>query len=200
MLNRDVASWKANSLPIVAGIALFASMILITQVPESYRLWNFTLFGAVGIYLAARGGRYGLPLAIGLVLSAKFVGDSVNGIGFGRAIDWPTIVVAYASLALYAVIGLAMLRKRVTVTRIVGTAFLASLQFFLLTNFVSWRMMALPYEQSVAGLVESYSMAIPFYRGTLLSDLTFTPLLFGLEYAVMLAPWAVLRRAEQPIQ
>ena len=55
-----------------------------------------------------------------------------------------------------------------------GRHLLARLLFFLVTNFVSWLGQALPYDRGPAGLLESYWMALPFWRGTLASDLVFT--------------------------
>ena len=65
-----------------------------------------------------------------------------------------------------------------------GVTFLASLLFFLTTNFGSWLGQSLPYDRGPAGLLESYWMALPFWRGTLVSDLVFSGALFGLHAAL----------------
>lgn len=207
MLNRIETTLKPYTLPIVVGLALFTLMILVTKVPETFRLWNFTLFGAVGIYVASRGGRYGLPLAIALVLGAKLIADwasfSIHGwetAGLSLGEIYASIGIVYVALALYAVLGWLILRKQVTLPRILGTALAASALFFLLTNLVSWLVMAMPYERSFMGLMQSYWMAVPFYRGTLFSDLTFTPLLFGLDYLLVVAPWAMAQPAKETIR
>ena len=207
MLNRIETTLKSYSLPIVVGLTLFTLMILVTKVPETFRLWNFTLFGAVGIYVASRGGRYGLPLAIALVFSAKLIADwasfsihcwETSGLSLSEI--YASIGIVYVALALYAVLGWLILRKKVTLPRILGTALAASITFFLLTNFVSWLVMAMPYERSFLGLMQSYWMAVPFYRGTLFSDLQFTALLFGLDYLLVVAPWAMARPVKETIQ
>src|SRR5204863_4704517 len=71
--------------------------------------------------------------------------------------------------------------------RVAGVALLASVQFFLVTNFASWlRACGLPagerlYTPDAAGLVACYVAGLPFFGGTLLGDLFFTGTLFGLH-------------------
>ena len=96
----------------------------------------------------------------------------------------------YLSLAVYPLLGWTMLRRTEQPARIAGTALLGSLVFFLITNFSSWLRQDLPYPMTAAGLMESYWMGLPFLRGTLMGDLTFTAVLFGLH--------AVLSRATAP--
>ncbi|MFT5621758.1 MAG: hypothetical protein ACI9QR_002098 [Flavobacteriaceae bacterium] len=38
------------------------------------------------------------------------------------------------------------------------------------------------YPKTIVGLVECYSMAIPFYKATFLSDMIFTGVFFGAMY------------------
>jgi hypothetical protein len=42
------------------------------------------------------------------------------------------------------------------------------------------------YDKTFVGLLQCYTMAIPFFRGTLLSDLVFTPVLFSIPFALTL--------------
>ena len=49
---------------------------------------------------------------------------------------------------------------------------LASVLFFLVTNFGCWLWFDL-YEHSVSGLVHCYAQALPFFRYTLAGDLVF---------------------------
>src|SRR6185437_14599650 len=52
-------------------------------------------------------------------------------------------------------------------------------------NFAVW-LFGTMYDKSFAGLLQCYTMAIPFFRGTLVSDLVFTPVLFSIPFAVSL--------------
>jgi hypothetical protein len=65
-----------------------------------------------------------------------------------------------------------------------GAALASSLQFFLITNFGSWLAMPDRYARSLAGLVECYTKAIPYYRGTFAGDLLYSAVFFGI-YALV---------------
>jgi hypothetical protein len=70
-------------------------------------------------------------------------------------------------------------RGAVRVTLATATCSLAaSLLFFAATNLVTW--MVTPwYPRSLAGIGQCYIAAVPFFRYTLLGDLTFATILFG---------------------
>ncbi len=67
--------------------------------------------------------------------------------------------------------------------RIVAASVLASLSFFLITNFFVWYGSTI-YPPTPAGLWACYVAALPFLRNTLFGDLFFTSVLFGLAFAV----------------
>jgi hypothetical protein len=54
----------------------------------------------------------------------------------------------------------------------------SSVLFFVLTNFGVWAFDAL-YPKTLEGLMACYVAAIPFFRNTLLGDLSYTVVLFG---------------------
>jgi hypothetical protein len=57
----------------------------------------------------------------------------------------------------------------------------ASLQFFLISNFGAWLGHLAIYPYTLGGLVSCYIAAIPFYGRTLASDLLYSAALFGLH-------------------
>ncbi|HWC20217.1 MAG TPA: DUF6580 family putative transport protein, partial [Terriglobales bacterium] len=81
-------------------------------------------------------------------------------------------------------IGYSMVRK-VDPLRVVGASLASAISFFLLSNFATWLFQDL-YAKTFAGLLQCYTMAIPFFRGTLASDLIYTPVLFSVPYALKL--------------
>jgi hypothetical protein len=85
------------------------------------------------------------------------------------------------------VLGRVMLRKQVTVGRIIGAPVLASTSFFVVSNFIPWIQM---YPHTTAGLTACYALALPYYRNDVLSTLLVTGLAFGL-------PAMAKRMAEQ---
>src|SRR5207245_11238110 len=71
------------------------------------------------------------------------------------------------------------LREKSGMVRVVGAALASSVSFFLISNFAVWAAWPDMYPRSFAGLLMSYTAAIPFFRGTLESDLFFSLAMFG---------------------
>ncbi len=169
--------------------------VLLPLVPSDYRLWNYAAFGAVGLFAAARIGRFGLVAALLLSLGAKLASDLLNYVQHGYDPEYlpftaPVYGAAvYLGLALYAILGLTLLRRSDNPGRIGAAALTGGVGFFLLTNFGSWVHLEM-YPKTAAGLLEAYRQGLPFIRGTLLSDVLFTGVLFGLN--------AILERATTP--
>jgi hypothetical protein len=66
---------------------------------------------------------------------------------------------------------------------VISASLTASLSFYAVSNFAVWAVWNL-YPKTLAGLAECYTMAIPFFRNTMASDLLFAGAFFGLA-AVM---------------
>jgi hypothetical protein len=189
---------RLRPLPILLAAALAVPAVLIPLAPPDVRPWGFAAFGAIGLFAAARGGRLGLPVALALVLGGKLAFDFLNY--FAAQYDarfaemyWPFSdpameLTLYASLALYPAIGWAALRRTANPAAVAAAALSASVLFFLVTNFASWIAQDLPYPRTPAGLLQSYQLALPFWRGTVASDLFFTAVLFGLHAALASRP------------
>ena len=88
----------------------------------------------------------------------------------------------WGSFMISACLGLA-LRKKPGVMKIGGITLLASLQFYLLTNFAVWAAGA--YARDLSGLAASYIAGLPFLSWTAAGDLFYTAMFFGL-YALAL--------------
>ena len=71
-----------------------------------------------------------------------------------------------------------LLRKRRNAGRVGAITILASLQFFVITNFGVWAAGA--YARDFSGLAASYAAGLPFLRWTLLGDLFYAASFFGL--------------------
>ncbi|MEP7235969.1 MAG: DUF6580 family putative transport protein, partial [Ignavibacteriota bacterium] len=73
-----------------------------------------------------------------------------------------------------------------------------SLGFFLITNFAWWPFYTTLYPHTIGGLIQSYTMALPFYKNSLTSDLLFSAVLFGgFEMAKVFLPEAKKKLAIQ---
>src|SRR5205814_5206418 len=80
------------------------------------------------------------------------------------------------------------LRDRATWKRVGIASISGSVVFFLVTNLGVWlgvNAHPLPmYPHTLGGLVECYAAALPFFRNTILGDLTYAALMFGSYYLV----------------
>ena len=186
---------RPSSLAVLLAAAVALPAALLPLMPETLRPFNFTAFGAIAVFAAVRGGRSGWVVGLGLCLGAKLVSDLLNYRQHGYDADYLPFVTApalsllvYGGLAVYALLGRAVAGRGVVWG--MSAAVLGSVLFFLTTNFGSWLALDLPYAPGLAGLLESYTMALPFYRGTFTGDVLFTGGLF--------ATHAVLVRAVAP--
>src|SRR5262249_45471772 len=62
---------------------------------------------------------------------------------------------------------------------VVAAAAASSVSFFIVSNFAVWAWSGM-YPETPAGLMACYEAAIPFFRGTAVSDLFFSLLMFGI--------------------
>jgi hypothetical protein len=130
---------------------------------------NFAPIGAIAIF----SGLY-LPKKWVLILPLAAMLFSDIFIGF---YSLPIMLSVYLSLAIMALIGLAV-RNNKKLGTVLGGTVLGSVIFYLVTNFSVWAFGTM-YSHNLAGLVQSYVMAIPFFRNSLLGDLFYTGVLVG---------------------
>ncbi len=118
---------------------------------------NFTPILAVGIFSGFFFRNFFLSSFI--VLSSMFVGDLY--LGFHG-----TMIFTYTALIVSVLIG--ALIKNFKFKELFFTSLFSSFCFFIITNFGAW--LTLPmYEKNLAGLLQSYVLAIPFFHNTLIS-------------------------------
>lgn len=102
--------------------------------------------------------------SLGIPLLAMFASDVV--IGFYSA---PVMVSVYGSYLLAWVLA----RRAADVSALALRTLVSSFAFFLITNAAVWAFTTM-YAKTVGGLMQSYVMAIPFFRASFASDLLFT--------------------------
>jgi hypothetical protein len=61
---------------------------------------------------------------------------------------------------------------------VLGAALASSVSFFLLSNFTTWAATNM-YPKTFQGVLMSYAAGVPFFRGTIESDLFFSVAMFG---------------------
>jgi len=130
---------------------------------------NFAPIGALALF----GGLY-LPRRWSILVpcAAMLLSDAV--IGF---YNWKIMIAVYASFIIMGLIGLAV-RKNKKFATILGGTLLGSIIFLVLTNAAVW-MFGTMYSHNISGLIQSYTMALPFFKNSLLGDLFYAGIFVG---------------------
>jgi Family of unknown function (DUF6580) len=171
------ASDKTPLRPLTSGIMLLTAA-LFRLIPPGIKPPNVAPVGALALFGGAR-----LPLwqAFGMQLMVMFISDIL----LWQLFSWtPFNLYVYASFAIYVLMG-RLLRNTESPTRIAAVSMLASVQFFLITNFGFWySQLSTPqqfYAPTLAGLLSCYAAGLLFFAFTLAGDLGFSAVLFGLH-------------------
>lgn len=127
---------------------------------------NFTAVTAIALF----GGAHfsSKKLAFLLPLTAMLISDLILGISF-------ITLFVYSAFIVVTLIGSYF--KKVSIKSIL----LSSIAFFIITNFGVW---LIGYPLNLSGLIECYTLAIPFFRNSILGDLFFSGVLtYGFYWA-----------------
>jgi hypothetical protein len=163
---------RALKWGLVAVTAAIAVGMRLALVP------NIFAVGALGLYAGRR-----LPLWFAWVPSMAVM--AITDLILEKWYAYPPCDPwVYVSFLVYVVLGRLLIRTSAP-WRIGSAAVLGSLQFFLISNFGTWYTshgLAIPmYPRTLAGLIECYTMGLPFLKYTLIGDLGFTTAVFGAE-------------------
>lgn len=153
-----------NNLKLLPVLLIFLGVALrLVPHPANFApITALALFG--GVYLPKKYA-FVLPWLV-LLLSDIFL-------GFYGATMW----FVYGSFFLSGLIGL-YVKNHKYISSITGGTVLASVLFFIITNFGVWLSTNM-YSKDFNGLIDCYVAAIPFFRNTLMGDLFFTGLFIG---------------------
>lgn len=140
---------------------------------------NFSAVGAIALFGATyfKGAmRWIVPFL--LLLISDIV---LNNVFYSQYYDGFKVLGdtwVYAAFIITGIIGYFIMSKP-SWLRLGGSALVASIIFFVITNFGVWMTSGL-YPKDMNGLIECYTLAIPFFINTLLGNLMYGFLLFGL--------------------
>jgi hypothetical protein len=157
---------KSTARPLAAGLTIAGVLMRLAPHPM-----NFAPVGGISLYA---GGRMRGWQAYLLPLALMAITDPLLG---GYSFATPFV---YFSFLVNVWLGRTLLRNSESPWRIGGAAAVGSFQFFIVTNFAVWLGFT-TYPHTLAGLVQCYAMAIPFYGRTFASDLLYAAVFFGLH-------------------
>lgn len=155
---------KPKIVNFISPFSVIVAAVLLRLVPHEPNvapIGAMALFG--GAYLSKK---YALPFPI----FTMFVSDIF--LGFHNTIVW-----VYGSFILIGLIGM-LLRNRVNPGNVILVSLASSVLFYLITNFGVWFSGSM-YPKTLSGLLQSYTLALPFFRNTLLGDLFYNGVFFG---------------------
>ena len=137
--------------------------------------WHFTPLAASLLFFGARGSRRQMWIPLVLLAATDVV---LTRFMWHYAFTWDTLV-TWAWYAAILWLG-TNLREKSGFWRVVAAAAASSVSFFIVSNFAVWAAWPGMYPRTLAGLIACYEAAIPFFRGTAVSDLFFSLAMFGI--------------------
>jgi hypothetical protein len=140
--------------------------------------WMFTPVTGALLFFGARGQRRQLWIPFAIMVASDVV---LTTMVYKYALAWDQLVV-FAWYAAVLWLG-TRLGKNARLLPVIGAALASSVSFYLVTNFAAWIGSNL-YPQNFAGLMMSYTVAIPFFRHALEGDLIFTAAMFATPVAL----------------
>lgn len=171
-MNRDKLNLRFG---LVALMILMAALSRLLPHPPNFTpIGGMALFGAA--YFTKKYWAFLIPI-LSLWLSNLII-DNVVYAHFYDSFVWFNAYTTwvYVAFILIALMGMATL-KQVNPRRLLGVSVLASVLFFLVTNFGHW--LADPMApKNFGGLIAAYIAGIPFFWNTLIGDLFYVVVLF----------------------
>ena len=156
---------------VISFILIGVGFRFLPHAPNFTPIAAIALFG--GVYFSKKIALV-LPLTI-MVLSDIFIGYYEIGI----------MLSVYLSFLVCVLLGF-YLKKNKKWQIILGSAFLCSLVFYLITNFAVW-LFSPWYVKDFSGLITCYVVALPFFKNTVLGDFIYIPVFFGAYESVKMA-------------
>ncbi|MDO8424768.1 MAG: hypothetical protein Q7S70_02395 [bacterium] len=154
------------SAELFLALILFSAGISLRFLPHAP---NFSPLSAIALF----GGTYfSKRKALVLPMTIMIVSDMLLGF-----YEIKLMAAVYGSLLLSVVLGF-WLKNNKKWYWVAGSAALSATLFFLITNFAVWAFTPW-YPKTFSGLLQSYLMALPFFKNNLLGNLFFASCFFG---------------------
>ncbi|MBN1118071.1 MAG: hypothetical protein JXA77_12745 [Bacteroidales bacterium] len=147
---------------------------------------NFAPIGAMALFGAAYFSQRYLSFLVPII--SMWLSDLVlNNVVYSQHFDYfvwfyQGCYWTYGAFILIGLVGFVLL-KRIRIHNLILVSLLASLVFFIVSNFGVWASTTM-YPKNFSGLIACYAAGIPFFKNTLMGDLVYTGVLFGVfEFA-----------------
>jgi len=141
--------------------------------------FSFTPVAAALLYFGARMPRRQMWIPV-VLLAASDVYLTRVTYGYPLTADHLVTWAWYAAMLLLG----GVLIKGFSAVRVGAASLIASVSFFLVSNFCVWMVWRDMYPQTVNGLMACYVAGLPFFPRSVTSDLLFSAAFFGIGYLV----------------
>jgi len=162
---------------MITIIVLIAAMTRLIPHPA-----NFSPVGAMALFGSAYYSKRYLAFLIPVTsmwISDLFLNNVVYSAFFNQFVwFYPGSIFTYISFILIALIGISLLKK-ISIRNLFVSALLASVIFFIVSNFGVWFSSGM-YPRNLEGLISCYIAGIPFFKNTIFGNLFYTITMFGL--------------------
>jgi len=158
---------------MMAAYLLMVLAVLSRVVP--FPGMNFTAVGAGLLYFGARRPLKEMALPVLSLMATDFY---LTVFAYHYAWHTGAYLVTWAWYAGVILLGRVLLRKQITVGRVIAAPVVSATSFFLVSNFAVWAGSVM-YPQTMAGLEACYAAALPFYRNDLLATTAIAAVAFG---------------------
>jgi hypothetical protein len=179
---------ESGNLIVLPYLLIFGAALLRLTVSHP---GNFVpIFSCLLFFGASRPKReFAMPLlaliGVDIFLTTHRYGYPLTG---GHAVTWIWYLAAL-------ILGAGMLRSSISTPRVLGASLLASVSFYLASNFTVWAEWGM-YAKTWSGLGACYIAALPFFRNSVVSETAFSLLVFGIyRYNRALMPARRMQRA-----
>ena len=139
--------------------------------------FSFTPVAASLLYFGARMSRKQMWIPV-VLLAASDVYLTRVTYGYPLTADHLVTWCWYAAMLLLG----GVLIKGFSALRIGAASLIASVSFFLVSNFAVWMVWRDMYPKTFNGLMTCYVAGLPFFRSSVVSDLLFSAAFFGIGY------------------
>jgi hypothetical protein len=171
---------------ITLQIGVLVSIIAFAAIFRLFPFYNnISPIGAIALFGAAHFTKKWQAIAIPLIatwLSDLYLNNVVYT-AYYPTFTWFESNLAW-TYAAYLLIGLGsftFFKSEISTSKVFNAAVCSGLVFFLVSNFGVW-FSGTMYPKTLAGLGACYTAAVPFLRGTMLGNLAFSALLFGVYF------------------
>jgi len=146
--------FSKKQLLILSFILVAAIIRLFPHMPNVTPITAMALFS--GVYFTNKKYAFIVPIAA-MLISDIFIGF------------YSISIFVYLAFILVGYIGIKS--KKISIK----TILISSISFFVITNFGVW---LLAYPKTAVGLMECYTLAIPFFRNSLIGDFFFSGVMY----------------------